>query len=120
MSDLKEQLRRADELRMPDVWSEARRRAASDGFREAQVLEEPSTAGRLVAAVVALAVFAAGGALLWRATRPAPPELRSPSPSPQPSADALSGLPSGWTTLALPPDYRCCAATAWTGSELLV
>jgi hypothetical protein len=120
MGDLKGQLRRADQMRMPDIWSEAHRRAASDASPEVQVHGGPSTTGRLVAAVVAFAVFAAGGALLWRATRPTPPEVRSPSPSPQPAPDVLGGLTSGWTELASPPDLRCCAATAWTGSELLV
>jgi hypothetical protein len=120
MGDLKDRLRKADEMRMPDVWSEARRRATSGDFREEALAEGPSDARRAVAALVAFAIFAAGATLLWRAIRPAPPELRGPSPSPEPAADVLSGLPSGWTELTSPPDFRCCAATAWTGTELLV
>jgi hypothetical protein len=120
MGELKERLRKADELRMPDVWSEARRRAASGDLHELTLQEGPSDARRALAALVAFAIFAAGGTLLWRATRSAPPEVRGPSPSPEPATDALGELPSGWTELASPPDERCCAATAWTGSELLV
>jgi hypothetical protein len=120
VSDLKEQLRKANELRMPDVWSEARRRAASDSSREVIVPEGPSNARRAVVALIAFAVFAAGGTLLWRADRPAPPQRGGSSPTVTPAADALSGLGTGWTELASPPDERCCAATAWTGSELLV
>jgi hypothetical protein len=119
MRELREQLRRVDELRMPDVWSEARRRVVSGGLREVPLRDGPSSARRGAAAVVAFVVFAAGGTLLWRAIQPAP-ELRGPSPSPEPATDALSELAPGWTRLAPPPDYRCCAATAWTGSELLV
>jgi len=119
MRELREQLRRVDELRMPDVWSEARRRVVSGGLREVPLRDGPSRARRAAAAVVAFVVFAAGGTLLWRAIQPAP-ELRGPSPSPERATDALSELPPGWTQLASPPDERCCAATAWTGTELLV
>jgi hypothetical protein len=118
MRELREQLRRVDELRMPDVWSEARRRVVSGGLREVPLRDGPSNARRGAAALVAFVVFAAGGTLLWRAIQPAPPEQRGPSPAP--AIDALGELPAGWTELALPPDLRCCAATAWTGSELLV
>jgi hypothetical protein len=120
MADLKERFRNADELRMPDIWSEARRRAASDSVRELPREEVPSIARRTVAALVALAVFAAAGTLLWRANKRAQPGERGPSPSVTPVPDALRGLDTGWTELASPPDERCCAATAWTGSELLV
>jgi hypothetical protein len=120
MGDLKERLRKADELRMPDVWSEARRRFASGELREGRLREGPSDARRAVAALVAFAVFAAGGTLLWRASRSAPPEVKGPTPSPEPAVDVLAELPRGWTELASPPDVRCCAATAWTGAELLV
>jgi hypothetical protein len=119
MRELREQLRRVDELRMPDVWSEARRRVVSSGLREDPLRDGPSSVRRGAAALVALVVFAAGGTLLWRAIQPAP-DLRGPSPSPEPATDALSELAPGWTQLAPPPDYRCCAGTAWTGSELLV
>jgi hypothetical protein len=120
MRELREHLRRIDELRMPDVWSEARRRVVSGGLRDVPLREGLSGARRGAVAVVAFVVFAAGGTLLWRAIQPAPPELRGPSPSPEPATDALGELPSGWTELAPSPDIRCCAATAWTGSELLV
>ena len=73
-------------------------------------------------AVVAFAVFGAAGAFLWQAFRPAPTRDRPRSQAPTVADDPgpLSSLSAGWNELPPPPDVRSSAATAWTGSELIV
>jgi hypothetical protein len=39
---------------------------------------------------------------------------------PQPAQDPFDSPTKGWSELAAPPEVRCCAATGWTGSELLI
>jgi hypothetical protein len=75
---------------------------------------EPSR--RLVAAVVAFAVFAAAGVFAWHALRPL--AARHPV-SHSPATDPWAELGSEWTELPAPPEVREGAAYVWAGDELL-
>jgi hypothetical protein len=79
--------------------------------------EWPPAAGRrLAAAAAALAVFATAVVFAWDLSHPE----RRPDPRPMPAVDLASELPEGWSELPAPPGVRSRAATAWTGSQLLV
>jgi hypothetical protein len=69
---------------------------------------------RAIAAVVAFAVFAAAGIVLWQAFHP--------STAPRPlgvAEDPWASLGAGWTELPAPPQVREEDAHAWTGQELV-
>ncbi len=61
-------------------------------------------------------MFAGAAVFAWNLSHP---EL-APTPRPEPAVDLASELPEGWSELPAPPEVRSDAATAWTGSELLV
>lgn len=80
---------------------------------------------RAVAAGLALAVFAVGAVVAWRAFRPgtAPeerPGAKESSVSRPARTSVFEDLPPGWTELTPPPEVRVVAAQAWTGDRLLV
>jgi hypothetical protein len=79
---------RADET----AWSDLQRRVESASTAEVA----RGTSHRLVAAIVAFAVFGGAVALLWSATSSNPT-------TPSVSADPLATIPVGWTRLPLPP-----------------
>lgn len=117
MPDPRRRFAPADLLPAPDLWEESRRRSASPR----PLPPEPpgrSPGRRFAAAAVALAVFAAAGVFGWRTLRPDPAPVEEPVVS-EPSG-AFDDLPVGWSELPAPPEVRRGAATAWTGSELLV
>jgi hypothetical protein len=98
-----------------------REEALPDPFGPTALPEEPRPSGprRLAAALVAFAVFAAGGAFAWRTlARDVPPVEESTDVPSQ--ATVFDGLSAGWTELPPPPEVRTGAATAWTGAELIV
>jgi len=116
MSELKDRFSLADEIGTRDLWGEARRRAAAPDAPP-RAFDWPPTAGRrLAAAAVALAVFATAAVFAWDLSHPDP----SFGPTPLPAVDLASELPEGWSELPAPPEVRSGAATAWTGSHLLV
>lgn len=117
MPDLKERFREADRLRAPDLWREASLRAAS-ASREASTRSIKLAAWRKpITIAVAFAVFASAGMFAWVAFRGA--ETERPD-EPQPVEDPFEDTPPGWSELPPPPEVRTGAATAWTGSQLLV
>lgn len=75
---------------------------------------------RVVAALVALAVFTGGAVVALRALRPDASPVAEPEPTITPAGGAFDDLPVGWTKLPTPPEVRSGAVTAWTGSEILV
>ena len=77
---------------------------------------QPDRGKRAAAALVAFAVFAGAAVFAWNLSHP---EL-APRPRPEPAVDLASELPTGWSELPAPPEVRSDAATAWTGSQLLV
>ena len=121
-SELKERFALADEVGSSELWSEARRRAAGPERR----LVGPDRAGfgiggrRIMTAAVAFAVFAAAAVFAWELSYPdVVPKLPPPAEQP-PDVDLAGELGPGWTELPSPPEVRSGAATAWTGSQLLV
>jgi hypothetical protein len=116
MSELKERFSLADRIESPDLWNEARRRAITPAATTLSVSWQPDRRKRAVAALVAFAVFAGAAVFAWNLSHP---EL-APTPQPEPAVDLASELPTGWSELPAPPEVRSDAATAWTGSELLV
>jgi hypothetical protein len=121
MDDLKERFAEADRMMGRDHWRDIADRAAKPE-RPSHVLEwPPAPRRRIAAAVVAFAVFAAVAVFAWDLPQPD----RAPSPLPtrpaaDPPVDLAAELPPGWSNLPPPPEVRSGAATAWTGSQLLV
>lgn len=118
MTEPKGYFERADLLPAPDLWEEARRR--STGPR--QLPPGPpgaSRARRIAAASVALAVFAAAALFAWDTLRPEGAPVQEQDVNGV-TGGAFDDLPAGWIELPPPPDVRTGAATAWTGTELLV
>jgi hypothetical protein len=111
MDELKERLRHVDHLSPPDMWEDARSRTP----RAMQLGDGAGAGRRVIVAFVAFAIFAAALVGVWRGFRPAPDGVPSPR-----VRDSLAILPEGWTELSPPPDYRCCAAIAWTGDDVIV
>ena len=91
----------------PDLWDDI-------VHREPRAAPEPSRSTRYVAAAVALAVAAAGFAVVVWAFR-----STSPEDSVTPAGEALAAIPEGWTELPLPPEVRPGATYQWVGSELI-
>ena len=116
MSDLKERFSLADRIESPELWSEARRRAITPDAASRSASWQPDRGKRAAAALVAFAVFAGAAVFAWNLSHP---EL-APTPPPEPAVDLASELPIGWSELPAPPEVRSGAATAWTGSQLLV
>ena len=116
MSDLKERFSLADRIESPELWSEARRRAITPDAASRSASWQPDRGKRAAAALVAFAVFAGAAVFAWNLSHP---EL-APKPRPEPAVDLASELPIGWSELPAPPEVRSGAATAWTGSQLLV
>ena len=116
MSDLKERFSLADRIESTELWSEARRRAITPDATSRSASWQPDRGKRSVAALVAFAVFAGAAVFAWNLSHPDV----DPTPRPQPAVDLASELPTGWSELPAPPEVRSGAATAWTGSELLV
>jgi hypothetical protein len=111
MTDLRERLRAADEVPVPELLAEARRRAAEPGGSPSW--QEGPRAGRLVAGLVAFALFIGGSVVAARV-------FLDSEPASSPSASPWTGLDPGWTQLAPPPFERSDAALAWTGEELFM
>ncbi|MFI5055055.1 MAG: Kelch repeat-containing protein [Actinomycetota bacterium] len=91
------------------AWSNLQRRVESS---DASPEVAHGVSHRLVAGIVAFAVFGGAVALLWVATSSNPV---SPSVSSNPPAT----IPVGWTRLPLPPEDNHGTAEVWTGTQLL-
>jgi hypothetical protein len=116
MPDLKERFSMADRIESPELWSDARRRAMTPDARSRSVSLQTDRWRRAATAFVAFAVFVAAAVFAWNLSHPE----QSPRPQPRPAVDLASELPTGWSELPAPPEVRSDAATAWTGTELLV
>jgi hypothetical protein len=116
MTDLKERFALVDEVDQRDLWGEARRRAGAANALPISDMRLSPGWRRLGTGVVAFAVFTAAVAFAWNLSHPDP----GPVPRPAPAVDLGSELPVGWSELPPPPEVRSDAATAWTGSQLLV
>jgi hypothetical protein len=118
--DLEKRFALSDEIGAPDLWDEARRRAVEERPRVsgAETAWSPDR-HRLVTSAVAFAVFVTAALFAWDLSHPdvAPPP---PRPAIDPPVDLAAELPEGWSELPAPPEVRSGAATAWTGSELIV
>jgi hypothetical protein len=116
MPDLKDRFSLADRIESPELWSEARRRAITPDATSRPASWQPDRRKRAAAALVAFAVFAGAAVFAWNLSHPE----HAPRPQPRPAVDLASELPAGWSELPAPPEVRSDAATAWTGSQLLV
>ena len=116
MPDLKERFSLTDRIESPELWTEALRRATTLDATSRAVSSQQDRRKRAAAALVAFAVFAGAAVFAWNLWHP---EL-APRPRPEPAVDLASELPIGWSELPAPPEIRSGAATAWTGSQLLV
>lgn len=116
MPELRDRFSVADEIETRDLWTEARRRADAPETSSRSLPWGPAPRKRLTAGIVAFAVFTAAAVFAWDLSNP---DGRV-APRPAPAVDLASELPEGWTELPAPPEVRSGAATAWTGSQLLV
>jgi len=116
MSDLRERFKLADGLDVPDLWGDVVARAGRDERRVPVTPNGPGVGSRLVAALVALLVFAGAAILVWRAFQQAPSTVDQP----QPRADPWYTLTSGLNEFPPPPSARFGSAHVWTGIELVV
>jgi hypothetical protein len=120
-TDLKDRFSLADDVDAPELWSDVRRRAAAP---ERRPLTDPDRAGlglggrRIATVAVAFAVFTAAAVFAWQLSHP------DVAPTPPPVADEpvdlAAELGPGWTELPPPPEVRSAAATAWTGSQMIM
>lgn len=119
MRELKDRFALADEIDVRDQWGEARRRAAVPEAPLRALEWPPGTGRRLVAIGVAFAVFATAAMFAWEAFHG---DVRSrPGPAIEtPPVDLAGDLGPGWSELSPPPEVRTKAATAWTGSQLVI
>jgi hypothetical protein len=120
MNELKERFSLADEIRTRDLWGEARRRAVEErpaGGRP-EIARSPDR-HRLVTGAVAFAVFAAAALFALGAFRGDIHPRPGPAIDPPP-VDLAADLGPGWSEFPPPPEVRSAAATAWTGSQLIV
>ena len=69
--------------------------------------------------IVAFAVFVGASVFAWDLWHPDVVPM-PPPPGVDPPVDLAAELPIGWSELPAPPEVRSGAATAWTGSQLLV
>jgi hypothetical protein len=118
MPELKERFSEVDGIDAPDLWAEARRRAAAPEAPPRALEWPPGAARRVAVGALAFAVFAAAVVFAWDLARPDP--RPAPGPQPAPAVDLAADLPEGWSELPAPPEVRSGAATSWTGSELVV
>jgi Kelch motif len=124
MVDLKTRLSEAESLRAPDLWDEAQRRAvvpsSTAGERVGtRTLRSPRERWRRPATIaVAFAVFLAAWFAVWAGFRSTDYGIPAATPSSGPSSSPT--FEPGWTQLPAPPEIRSGAASAWTGSQLLV
>jgi hypothetical protein len=116
MPDLKARITMIDRIESPDLWSDARRRAMTSDATSHPVSSQPDRWRRAATALVAFAVFAGAAVFAWNLSH----LDVAPRPRPVPAVDLAAELPAGWSELPAPPEVRSDAATAWTGSELLV
>ena len=106
-----------DQIESPDLWSDARRRAMASDAASRSVSLQPDGWRRAATAFVAFAVFAGAAVFAWNLSHL---DVAPRRPRPVPAVDLAAELPAGWSELPAPPEVRSDAATAWTGSELLV
>ncbi|MGH2635905.1 MAG: hypothetical protein ACRDHU_07160 [Actinomycetota bacterium] len=119
MTKVERELARLDGLRVPHLEGRiAARVSAPDGAP--LELERRSVGSRLVAAVVALLLFAGVGFATWRVFSPAERNRIGGTPTPAPEGDPWAAYGPGWTALPEPPELRVGASVVWTGRELLV
>jgi N-acetylneuraminic acid mutarotase len=113
MTDLRERLREVDSVPMPELWPEAQRRASEPGGSASW--PEGPRGGRLVAGLVAFALFVTGSVLAARV-------FLGDEPTTTPGTGPWAGIGPGWTQLPPPPFERARSdsTVAWTGSELFV
>lgn len=127
MDDITTWLSSVDELDPPgDLWAQAAGRVApgssslkSRELRRDRRSEVPTGWRKVAIVLTSFAVFAAAVGFAWNIVRRVAPDPAYPTPS-LVAGDPFADLSLGWTELADPPEIRCCAATAWTGSELLM
>jgi hypothetical protein len=97
MRDLDERFRPARQLAPPELWGEVLRRAGEprDAGTDDSWIERGPVTGRIVAGVVASAIFVAAAVFVWTGFRAGPP-----------TPAGLASGSSAATTQAPPSDYR--------------
>lgn len=103
-----------DELEPTRLRVEIERRMQDGSARSSPLAPLPGRGARLVAAIVAIAVFAGAAAWAWTVWQRVGPEPASPD------VYVWGAYGEGFTELPAFPEVRNSFAVAWTGSELFV
>jgi hypothetical protein len=115
MLDLDRRFRSLDLLDAPDVSDEIERRST--------LPRKPVNEGvsrRIVAGVLACALFAGAALFAWSVWRSRPEHAVLHTPSPPAPTDLFPGIGPGLTELPRPPRLFESRVTVWTGRELIV
>jgi hypothetical protein len=115
MVDLDRRFGSLDRLDAPDVTAEIERRSRIPGEPQGERMSR-----RLVAGVVAFALFAAAAVFALSLWRSGPDRHVTRTPSPRPDAAIFPGVGDGLTELSPPPRLLVSAVTVWTGRDLIL
>lgn len=115
MNDLDRVFRSLDEIPTTDLSRSIEHRAVTGSdLEELSTTRKPPR--RLVAAVVAFAVFGAAAFFAWQVLQPL---QMKPTPGDSIPSSPWASYSQGWTELPSPPVVHQGAALVWTGAELL-
>lgn len=117
MDDVRSLVKQVDRAPMPDLWPEIRSRSPSP------LPPAPGRGRRSIAAVVALAISAAGFALAYEALRPADEPPIGETPSPPVTTPPLTGEPTITAEIPVPDGLQAIgglavgAGSAWVALD---
>ena len=111
MNDLDSKFRDLDTIPSPDLTNDIERRLRNEAVPE-RPLPRLAPGRRILAAFVALAVFAAAGAFAASTLR----HVQRHREGPPPASNPLSSIPLGWARFTSPPEEPDGASLVWAGT----
>jgi Kelch motif len=117
MSDLRDRFALADRLEAPALWNRVEDKARELSSSRPTLPVAAIDRRRIVAVVVAFAVFLGAAALLWQML---PRSGHRAALEPPPTVDPWAAFPSGLTELPPVPSGRYGSAVVWTGDQVVL